>query len=89
MHSMYRAGLLSGARHEAADSRRRNVLLPSACQSPCPPTQLPTHLAGSLQAFRTEPIFSYWALLYAQDEADFVRDFQRVLQRLLQVGGAC
>ena len=36
---------------------------------------------------RSSRIFSEWVLTYALDEEAFLRDFQRTLQRVLQVGG--
>ena len=38
-----------------------------------------------LQAIRTASAFSYWAVAYARNEAAFVNDFQRAMQRMLQV----
>lgn len=49
---------------------------------------LPPPPCPSSQALRTAAVFSYWTVAYAQDEAAFVRDFQRVVQRMHQVGAA-
>ena len=38
-------------------------------------------------ALRTSKVFSYWAVSYALKPDAFTADFQRAMQRLLQVGG--